>query len=282
MTDYRPMLAQTVNPRELAKLAEDDNIAFEQKVDGMRVIAVLGEDGVKFLNRKGETFRQFLPHDLEAKLSTLGHPWVFDGELVEDLKGGRTYWVFDVLNTPAGPAAAKDFAMRRIVLEHIFSLWSQPGVELLPSYSGRIEKLSLAKTLLANGGEGVMVKHLDAIYTPGLRNPFVRKAKFVKTVDCVVLGKQRNGKDNVVLGLYNDAGTIVDIGEVTALAGDGQTLQVGEVCEVQYLYAVDPQRPRLVQPTRPTRRTDKTADECALSQIEFTDKRILTPADLGI
>ena len=125
-----------------------------------------------------------------------------------------------------------------------------------------------------------MIRDRDAIYTPGLRSPGILKAKFVKTVDCVVLGLRRNGKDNVVIGLHDADGTMVDIGEVTGLAGDGNTLKVGEVCEVQYLYAVDPLRPRLVQPTRPTRRTDKTPDECTLDQIQFTDKTVLRLQDL--
>lgn len=282
LTDLRPMLAGSVNPRELPKYCENDRWAAEQKIDGMRLVIETTDTGANFLNRKGETFKQYLPADLAQKMGTLGAGFVLDGELVEDTRGRRTLFLFDLLDTPAGTTVQKPFKLRRNLLEHVCSIWSQPGVEILPSYTGRIEKLSLAKTLLGNGGEGVMVRDQEGIYVPGLRSPALLKAKFVKTVDCIVLGKGRNGKDNVVLGLHNDVGTIVDIGEVTALAGDGATLEEGEVCEIQYLYAVDPARPRLVQPTRPTRRTDKTPDECLMSQIQFTSKTVLRAADLNL
>ena len=277
----RPMLACNGNPRDLLRLAEDDNIAYEQKVDGMRLLVSITETRVDFRNRKGETFKQYLPPGLDAQLATLGPGFVLDGELVEDTKGRRTLFIFDVLDTPAGTTIQKPFSLRRNLLEHIFGLWSAPGVELLPSYTGRVAKLTVAKRLLENGAEGVIAKALDAIYVPGLRSPGLQKLKFVKEIDVVVTGKRINGKDNLAFGVYSN-GRLVPLGEVTALAGDGDKLEVGDVACVQYLYAVDPNRPKLVQPTRPLKRTDKAPEECTLDQINFTDKTVLRVEDLNL
>jgi ATP-dependent DNA ligase len=69
------------------------------------------------------------------------------------------------------------------------------------------------------GIEGIVAKRLDGTYEPNKRVMF--KIKHVRTVDCVVGGYRSHASDaqaigSLLLGLYDDSGTLVNVGVVGA------------------------------------------------------------------
>jgi hypothetical protein len=136
--------------------------------------------------------------------------------------------------------------------------------------------VALVRAVLQVGGEGIIVRDQEAPYESGRRTSALRKAKFIKTMDVVVTARGRDGKDNLSIGVY-DGDRLVDLGTVTAMAGDGPTLQVGQVCEVRYLYAhLSPDGPRLIQVTMPRLRTDKLPAECTLDQARWLSRTVVS------
>jgi hypothetical protein len=110
-------------------------------------------------------------------------------------------------------------------------------------------------------------------YQEGTRSRDVLKWKRVKDLDAVVIDRNRGGKSNFILGLYNEDGEMVEIGAVSALTGDGPRIEVGSVVSVSYLYCSDDGQ--LVQPVMPRLRTSKDAWECVTSQLQYTNKELL-------
>jgi ATP-dependent DNA ligase len=123
--------------------------------------------------------------------------------------------------------------------------------------------LALVEQVVIGRGEGLIAKRVGAVYREGLRSRDWVKIKRHHEIDCVVtwLGAERA---NMGVGLY-DGDHLVDVAEVGRLTGDGRRCQVGDVVTVRCLYASDTNR--LIQPTLPRLRTDKTARECTLDQL---------------
>ena len=68
-----------------------------------------------------------------------------------------------------------------------------------------------------------------------------------------------------MLGVYNDAGELVEIGQVSTI-GKGD-VNAGDVIEVRFMGVTDPTAPRLYQPRIMRKRTDKSAAECSDTQL---------------
>lgn len=268
----KPALADSIESTKLAKYMQDPTYAFEPKMDGHRVLILTAGGKAKAFNRGGKEYTRGLPVEVTVALRDLPTgSFVLDGELV-----GDTFWLFDVLVVLGSDVTHCKFADRRAMLIKIHErTW--PGgkvIRLTPSVVDPLSKLALVRTLVEQGGEGVMVKDLDGVYCPGKRTPAMLKAKFVKTADCVVIATKLDGKDNMSLGLYDVNGRLVEVAHCTALAGDGATIKAGDVVEVNYLYAVDPKKPRLYQPTYPKIRTDKSPIECTLQQLHYSSRTL--------
>ena len=79
-------------------------------------------------------------------------------------------------------------------------------------------------------GEGVVAKELGAPYRPGQRKGMV-KVKRVRTIDAVVVG-YRPGKEegtvgSLILGLYDDGGTLHVVGHSSGLKAAEKRALVG-------------------------------------------------------
>lgn len=266
-----PMLAEAVDVRSLVDYADTPEWAFEQKVDGQRVLIHVDNKSVTPISRDGRYKRTFWTTQMTAEFTKLTGQWVFDGEII-----AGTLWLFD-MPCGDGVTTATPYGQRRAALAKVFKAWKPFGIKVLPSYTDLEDKVALARTLMVNGGEGVMVKRLDASYLIGKRSSKNLKAKFVNDVDCIATGLRRNGKSNIVVSAY-DNDRLVEIGEVTALAGDGARIQVGDVLVVRYLYATTTKEgnPRLYQPTLPKIRTDKDAEDCTVDQLVYSNKEIIS------
>jgi hypothetical protein len=93
-------------------------------------------------------------------------------------------------------------------------------VRLLPALRDPAAKLEAARALLAGHAEGVVCKAAAGRYMPGRASPEAVRVKFRHTVDAVVVGAGSGGKANLVLACYK-GGRLVEVGEVSALTGDG-------------------------------------------------------------
>ena len=258
----KPMLAHSAQKDQLIPLIEDHTMHLQQKLDGQRIMVISQDNKLSILNRNGDPSTTTLPGRVLTELAGLPPGrWVLDCELVES-----KLWVFDLPESEFMNQTT--FAWRTHVLTELFKAWKpNDPVHLLKTATTEGQKFSLASAVLIAGGEGVIAKRYDSEYQPGKRSKEMLKVKFYRDIDCVATELGRDGKRNIGLGVY-DNGSLVDVGEVTALAGDGPNIKVGNVVCVKYLYAVDPNRPRLYQPTLPRLRDDKSAEQCTIDQLD--------------
>jgi ATP-dependent DNA ligase len=263
-----PQLAESIDKNRLPAYLADDRWWFEQKVDGQRKLVWLIDGRVSARNRQGE------PADIPGRCITelpkvTGGVFALDCELVED-----RLWVFDL---PVGGGLVMPhmpYSYRRDVLDQLGPRLGGDSVQVLPTARTAAQKLNLARKVIESGGEGVMVKDTTAAYLSGIRHPGVLKAKFVKDIDCVITRLAVGGKQNCAVGVYDPGGRLVEVGTVILHAKERNQVDVGSVVTVAYLYCVDPDRPRLVQPTRVRPRSDKQAAECTTDQLRFTDRTV--------
>jgi ATP-dependent DNA ligase len=107
---------------------------------------------------------------------------------------------------------------RRLQLEKLFKKVRRP-LYLTPMTRDRNLAVEWLERFEGAGLDGVIAKPAGATYQPGKRAMF--KIKHVRTADCVVAGFRwhKSGKDAVgslLLGLYDDAGTLQHVGVTSA------------------------------------------------------------------
>src|SRR4051794_14289879 len=220
-----PVLPQLARPR--ASLPEGDGWTYEPKWDGFRTIAFVDRGECYLQSRNGKPMTRYFP-----EVRFVGGSYVLDGELVIAGEGGHqefellgqrihpaasrvamlaektpaTFIAFDVLARDGEVLLERSLAERRAALEGL----AGASVELTP-WTDDVEE---ARQWLQSA-EGVIAKELGAPYRPGERTGMV-KVKRVRTIDCVVMG-WRPGKAEgtvgaLILGLYDDAGQLREVG----------------------------------------------------------------------
>ena len=212
-----PILPQLARPR--ATLPEGEGWAYEPKWDGFRAIAFVDGEEAHLQSRNGKALSRYFP-----EVSFPAGRYVVDGELVAasfDTLGQRIhpaasriarlaeetparFVAFDVLAVGDDVLLDRPYAERRSALESI------EGLELTP-----VEDTSEGARRWLQDEEGVIAKELAAPYLPGERRGMV-KVKRVRTIDAVVMGwrpgKAENTVGAIILGLYDDDGTLREIG----------------------------------------------------------------------
>lgn len=269
------MLATATKVDELQRLTNDDTFLAEQKIDGWRLLLHIEAGRIAPVGRSGSlidvhpgvlnAFKPFLESDAR---------WCFDGEYLNNC-----YYVFDLIEAGRLIQPQMHLGQRREALDHFWTQWdpTSSAVELLPSARGVIEKAALVERVQNIGGEGVMFKRLTSVYTEGRRNASLLKVKFRHDIDCVVTEMGIEGKQNMGLSLWHtDSGQFVNVGECTALAGDGPNVKLGDVVTIVCHGASSGNR--IVQPTFPKLRHDKHPQECLWEQLEEIriNKTVLT------
>ncbi len=270
MTAFKPQLANRIKQNKLPKYAEDGLYWWERKLDGVREVLVVEDGNVRSWGRSGSEMA--VSRDIHALLSHLNGRWVFDCERVSGVS-----WCFDVM-VQAGTVDVNEkspYWKRREALDLIAPTLTQKleTFRVLPTCKTKQEKLALFAECKTNHYEGVMVKDSNGLYFPGRRSDSVLKAKFVETIDVVVDEVNRLGKKSIGISLYEN-GELVSVGACTVLNDKKRNaLNVGDVVEIEYLYAVDGSR-KLVQPAFLKKRDDKAATDCDFDQMKFTDKTV--------
>lgn len=206
--------------RSRSALPEGEGWAYEPKWDGFRAIAFVDGDELFLQSRNGKPLGRYFP-----EIAFPPGRYVLDGELVAasfDTLGQRIhpaksridrlaaetparFVAFDLLATDGDVLLERPLAARRELLEQL-----PDAIEITP----QVRSAAQAEPWL-HTGEGVVAKELAGPYRPGERAGMV-KIKRVRTIDAVVMGwrpgKAENTVGSLILGLYDEAGALREVG----------------------------------------------------------------------
>jgi len=231
----------------LAKVADqvpqEGDFLFEPKWDGFRAIVFRSAGAVYIQSRDLKPLDRYFP-DLHAVfLEQLPSGAVVDGEIVMPTKRGLDFDGLQMRLHPAAsrveklakasPAAFVAFDLlaigrkslldapqqeRRLQLEKLFKKIRRP-LHLTPMTRDPKLAVDWLQRFEGAGLDGVIAKPAAASYQPGKRAMF--KIKHVRSADCVVAGFRwhKSGKEalgSLLLGLYDDAGTLQHVGVTSA------------------------------------------------------------------
>ncbi len=211
---------------------------YEAKWDGFRAIVFRDGAEVEIGSRSGKTLNRYFPELVDGLREQLPERCVLDGEIVlarDDrldfdalterihpaasrvrMLAERTpasFVAFDLL--ALGDASLMDAPLRerRPALEEALGHAHQP-VFLAPATSDLAEAREWYERYEGAGLDGIVAKPFDLPYRPDKRA--MVKVKHERTADCVVAGLRHHKTGKVVgsllLGLYDDAGTLQHVG----------------------------------------------------------------------
>jgi ATP-dependent DNA ligase len=219
--------------RSKPELPVGDQWAYEPKYDGFRAIAFVDGDEWSIQSRSGRPLLRYFP-----ELRFPPGRYVIDGEIVIDADDGHEdfnalqnrlhpaesrvkmlaeqtparYVAFDILALDDELLLDRPFEDRRRVLEQAFG----DSIDVTPLSRDPAD----AEPWLRSG-EGVVAKDVGAPYRPGSRTGMM-KIKRLRTIDAVVVGwrpgKEEGTVGSLILGLYDDAGTLHVVGHSSGIS----------------------------------------------------------------
>ncbi|BBX19814.1 DNA ligase C2 [Mycolicibacterium duvalii] len=239
MPPVAPMLAKPV-----AEVPGDPaEYLYEPKWDGFRSILFRDGDEIELGSRKERPMTRYFPELVEAARAELPARCVIDGEIVI-ATGDRLD--FEALQLRLHPAASRvrmlaaqtpaafiafdllalgdtdytgaPFAERREALVHALA-GAGTTIHVTPATTDPVVAHRWFTDFEGAGLDGVIAKRRDLTYQPDKRVMF--KLKHQRTADCVVAGYRphKSGPDAVgslLLGLYDDDGTLASVGVIGA------------------------------------------------------------------
>jgi bifunctional non-homologous end joining protein LigD len=271
-TGQSAQLLNAIERDALDELFTDPNVIAQQKLDGIRILAHVGEE-IVCTNRSGQHSAN-VPQDVLDALADAPHGSILDGELVTR-DGEVAYWVFDLLQFGDSDLRAKGYFDRYQELDALAGELRDP-IRLVPLATTTKEKKALFDRLSKARAEGIVFKQKKAAYTPGRPSSggTQLKYKFVKTADVALIANAGNAYQMAVW----HRGKTREVGKVFAgttnatrkqiddLIADGET----PIAVVEYLYATDDDI--LFQPVFLQLRDDKELKECLLDQLVHTNR----------
>jgi ATP-dependent DNA ligase len=223
---------------------------YEPKWDGFRALVYLEAGEVLIDSRSNQPLARYFPELVEALPSSFPDGSVIDGEIVV---AGKTGLDFDILSQRIHPAESR---VKRLAAEtpaHFIAfdvlalagedlraermdrrrellaaaLKPQPRVNLTPQTDNAVTAQSWFVEYEGAGFDGIIAKRVELPYAPGER--VMAKIKHVRTADCVVGGyrvhKSGTGVGSLLLGLYDDEGTLNYVGHTSSFT-DKERLEV--------------------------------------------------------
>ena len=251
-----PMLAKAVDD-----LPNDAGWLFEPKWDGFRAIVFRDGDEVFTQSRDLKPLDRYFPELAEPFRASLPERCVVDGEIVIAADGALAFEALLLRIHPAesrvrmlaeaSPASFVAWDLlalgdedlrgvpqgeRRARLEAALA-GATPPVHLTPATTDRATAADWFDRFEGAGLDGVIAKRLDASYQPGKRA--MLKIKHQRTADCVVAGFRwhKNGPGthvgSLLLGLYDDAGTLHHVGITSSFSWDRRAELVEELAPLR-------------------------------------------------
>lgn len=232
-TPLRPMLAKAT-----ARLPEGDGWWYEPKWDGFRCIVVRDGDEVGLDSRNERPLTRYFPELLDPLRNALPDRCILDGEVVVvtpngldfDLLGQRihpaesrvrrlsvetpaSYVAFDLIALGDESLLDVAFRDRRTRLEELLAGVPAP-IHLCPISDDPAVGADWFTRFEGAGFDGVIAKRAESTYQPNVRA--MAKVKHQRTADVVVAGyrihKDGNGVGSLLLGLFDDEGSLHHIG----------------------------------------------------------------------
>jgi ATP-dependent DNA ligase len=236
MPPVAPMLAKSV------PVIPPDG-SFEPKWDGFRSIVFRDGDEVEIGSRNEKPMTRYFPELVEAFRTELPERCVIDGEIVIATDAGldfealqqrihpavsrvtmlsqqtpASFVAFDLLALGDEDLTGRPFAERRAALEQALAS-ARPPIHVTPATTDRDLAVQWFSQFEGAGLDGIVAKPLGGTYQPDKRVMF--KIKHERTADCVVAGYRvhKSGPDaigSLLLGLYEDGGTLQSVGVIGA------------------------------------------------------------------
>jgi ATP-dependent DNA ligase len=239
MPPVAPMLAKL--SRALPPAGE---MIYEPKWDGFRCVVFRDGDEVELGSRNERPLTRYFPELLDPLRAQLPEKCVVDGEIVIATGSGldfeallqrihpaqsrirllaretpSSFVAFDLLALGEEDLRARPFAERRAALEGALG-GVAPPVHLTPATRDREVAREWFDRFEGAGLDGVVAKAVDLPYKENER--VMLKVKHERTADCVVAGFRWHKSGGVVgsllLGLYDDGGTLHHVGVASAFS----------------------------------------------------------------
>lgn len=203
-------------PAKLAPMLADSTEApfnkpgwmWEPKLDGYRVLAFVGEDGVRLRSRNGLEMAADFPRVAEELWQQAAGGVILDGEIVAFDEGGKpsfhamqdrastaVLFCFDLLHFAGVDLRGHAYDDRRRYLSQC--LMPTPLVRLVHAATDGVE---LNQAALSTGFEGVVGKRRDSRYESGKRSQAWLKVKPVTTSEFVIGGYTHRRGSRSALG----------------------------------------------------------------------------------
>ena len=258
-TEIRPQLLNPIEENEVAGFIRDPAWCMQEKKDGRRALLQRHGAAIHGINRKGLIIG--LPSPIIHQAGKFSTDLIIDGECVGDV-----LHAFDLLQLGDSSLVSQPYKERLALLVDLLEVPSLSHIELVTTAFAPAEKAILYNRLKRDRKEGIVLKRLDAPYTPGRPNSggAQLKYKFVAMLSAVVA--KVNAQRSVEVRLLNGDGWVT-AGNVT-IPPNHQVPKVGAIVEVRYLYAI-PGSGCLYQPVYLGVRKDVEAHECVVSQLKF-------------
>lgn len=245
-----PMLAKAS-----ATIPEGEGWLYEPKWDGFRCIVVRDGESLELTSRNDRPFTRYFPELLEPLRAQLPERCIVDGEIVIAGEAGldfdallqrihpaesrvrrlaaetpASFVAFDLLGIDGRSLLDAPLRDRRAELERALGT-ATPPIHLTPVSLDPADAHSWFVRFEGAGLDGVVAKRLDGPYTPGLRT--MVKIKHERTAECVVAGyrihKDGNGVGSLLLGLFDDEGTLHHVGVAASFSVKRRTELLGEL-----------------------------------------------------
>jgi ATP-dependent DNA ligase len=232
----KPMLSKSVSSFDA--LPEGADLVFEPKWDGFRCIVFRDGDEVELGSRNERPMTRYFPELVDALRQQLPPRIVVDGEIVVPGETGldfdalqqrihpadsrvrmlaaktpASFIAFDLLGIADDDLTERPFSERRTRLCEVLEA-VRPPIHVTPATNSIDEARDWFERFEGAGLDGVVAKQVEQTYQPDKRVMF--KVKHHRTADCVVAGfrthKDGKGVGSLLLGLYDDDGTLHHVG----------------------------------------------------------------------
>jgi ATP-dependent DNA ligase len=243
--------------RASSALPEGDGWLYEPKWDGFRALVFRDADELYIQSRDLKPLDRYFPELADPLRANIPDRCVLDGEIViagphglefESLllrihpaatrvamlaaTSPAAYVAWDLLALDDESLMDTPQSERRARLEAVLRA-ARPPVHLTPATTDVALAADWFTRFEGAGLDGVVAKPSDAPYEPGKRR--MLKIKHERTADCVVAGFRwhKNGRGthvgSLVLGLYDEAGTLHHVGVTSSFTWQRRAALVGEL-----------------------------------------------------
>jgi len=247
-----PQLPTLIAEEQAARYLDDPAWGLQEKADGENRILLIEGAAVRGTNRRGLFVD--IPQAWVGAADSVAGRTVIAGEHV-----GDGFLAFDLLELAGQDLRGAPFIERFGHLQKAASV--VPWMTVLALELSAEGKRARAAELLAAHGEGYVLKALAAPFSAG-RSTASLKFKFNQSATCEVI--RVNAQRSVAVGLRDEAGAMLDLGNVTVPPNEALPA-VGTLVEVRYLYRYA--GGKFEQPVYKGQRPDMTPADAVLSQV---------------